>query len=292
MTSTVEIGIEPVERTEVRRPALSPSRASDFKQCPLLYRFRAIDRIPETPGKAQVRGSLVHAVLERMFSLPADERVPEQAKDLLEPLWQELSADRPEWTEMFDDEADEQKWLSSAEGLIDTYFELEDPSVLEPDACELRVETEIDDGVLLRGFLDRVDVASTGEVRIVDYKTGAAPHEYFEFRAMFQMKFYAVALWRLRGVVPHQLKLMYLSDGQALTYRPDEAELRRFERTLSAIWQAILRAGKTGDFRPSPSKLCQWCDHQQRCPEFGGTPPEYPGWPEPTNEESVLDRSD
>ena len=32
----------------VRRPlALSPSRASDFKSCPLLYRLRAIDRLPE-----------------------------------------------------------------------------------------------------------------------------------------------------------------------------------------------------------------------------------------------------
>ena len=48
-----------------RRPALSPSRAADFKQCPLLYRFRAIDRLPEVPGRAQVRGTLVHAVLER-----------------------------------------------------------------------------------------------------------------------------------------------------------------------------------------------------------------------------------
>ena len=46
---------------QVRRPALSPSRASDFKQCPLLYRFRAIDRLPEPPSTAQVRGSVVHA---------------------------------------------------------------------------------------------------------------------------------------------------------------------------------------------------------------------------------------
>jgi putative RecB family exonuclease len=46
------------------RPALSPSRASDFKQCPLLYRFRAIDRLPEPPSTAQVRGSVVHAALE------------------------------------------------------------------------------------------------------------------------------------------------------------------------------------------------------------------------------------
>ena len=29
-----------------KRLALSPSRASDYKQCPLLYRFRAIDKLP------------------------------------------------------------------------------------------------------------------------------------------------------------------------------------------------------------------------------------------------------
>lgn len=292
MTSATDTPAAETTDTEVRRPALSPSRASDFKQCPLLYRFRAVDRIPEAPTKAQVRGTLVHAVLERMFTLPAGERVTGNAKDLLAPMWQELSADRPEWTDLFDDGDDEQAWLSSAGELIDAYFALEDPRALEPDSCELRVETEIDDGVLLRGFIDRVDVAPTGEVRVVDYKTGAAPREFGEMKAMFQMKFYAVALWRLRGVVPHQLKLMYLSDGQALTYSPDEAELQRFERTLAAIWKAILKAGKTGDFRPNKSKLCNWCDHQSRCPEFGGTPPEYPGWPEPTNEESLLDRTD
>src|SRR5205085_8004468 len=57
-----------------RRPALSPSRAADFKQCPLLYRFRVVDRLPETPSRAQVRGTVVHAVLERLFTLPADRK--------------------------------------------------------------------------------------------------------------------------------------------------------------------------------------------------------------------------
>ena len=35
------------DATAPRRPSLSPSRAADFKTCPLLYRFRTIDRIPE-----------------------------------------------------------------------------------------------------------------------------------------------------------------------------------------------------------------------------------------------------
>ncbi|MGH3449626.1 MAG: RecB family exonuclease [Haloechinothrix sp.] len=278
-----------------RRPALSPSRAGDFKQCPLLYRFRVVDKLPETPSKAQVRGTLVHAVLERLFALPAADRIPARAMELLGPAWAELSADRPEWTGLFDpdDPGDVARWLESAGTLVDSYFALEDPSILEPAACELHVETELGSGVLLRGYVDRLDVAPTGDLRVVDYKTGTAPREIGEAKAMFQMKFYAVVLWRLRGVVPRQLKLMYLADGQSLTYTPDEAELRRFERTLEAIWQAILRAGKTGDFRPNPSKLCNWCDHQARCPAFGGTPPDYPGWPEPdAGQESLLDRSD
>ena len=52
----------------MRRPALSPSRAGDFKQCPLLYRFRAVDRLPEKPTKAQVRGTVIDAMYFGAFS--------------------------------------------------------------------------------------------------------------------------------------------------------------------------------------------------------------------------------
>nr|WP_211177466.1 RecB family exonuclease [Pseudonocardia acidicola] len=263
---------------------MSPSRAGDFKQCPLLYRFRAIDRLPERPSRAQVRGTVVHAVLERLYELRAAERLPAAARALVRPVWSELVAQAPELVaELFDgpDDPELPVWLESAGGLLDSYFRLEDPRRLEPEARELLVETELASGLLLRGYVDRIDVAPTGEIRVVDYKTGAAPREVAEARALFQMKFYALVLLHLRGVVPTQLRLMYLADSEALTYEPDEAELRRFERTLDAIWQAILLAGHTGDFRPNPGKLCEWCSHRPICPAWEGTPPDYPGWPEP-----------
>ena len=262
---------------------MSPSRAGDFKQCPLLYRFRAIDRIPEKPSKAQLRGIVVHSVLEQLFSLPAAERVPQRAYELVEPAWSRIREERPELAELFESSEDgEVDWLESARPLLDSYFRFEDPRRLEPESCELRVETELESGLRLRGFIDRIDVAPTGEIRVVDYKTGAAPKEIGEAKALFQMKFYALAIYRLRGVVPTQLLLIYLSDEQTLRYSPDAAELLRFEKLLDAVWQAILRAGKTGNFPANPSRLCDWCDHKVRCPAFGGTPPPYPGWPEPT----------
>ena len=82
---------------------------------------------------------------------------------------------------------------------------------------------------------------------MVDYKTGGAPREAFEARALFQLKFYALVLWRTRGVVPRVLRLLYLKDAEVCDYTPDAEELARFERTLVALWRAIERA--TADAR-------------------------------------------
>jgi putative RecB family exonuclease len=262
-----------------RRLALSPSRASDFKACPLLYRFRAIDRLPEPPGQAQVRGTLVHAVLERMFQRPPGERTPDGMTATLRPTWEELSGERPDWQGLIPD-AELAGWLDSAERMVRSYFRLEDPRRFSPEACELAVEIDLVDGAVLRGFIDRLDVAPTGQLRIVDYKTGRSPSEQFESGALYQLKFYALMVYRMRGVVPTQLKLLYLSDELPLVYSPTEDELLSFERAVTALWRAVLAAVRTGDFRPRRSKMCGWCHHQALCPEFGGTPPPYPGLPE------------
>ncbi|WP_101947143.1 RecB family exonuclease [Mycobacterium sp. 3519A] len=281
---------------EVRRPALSPSRASDFKQCPLLYRFRAIDRLPEPASTAQIRGSVVHAALEQLYALPAQQRGRDTALTLVGPAWDRVMAEQPELADF--EPALRAELLDEARALLSGYYRLEDPTRFDPQSCEQRVEVELADGTLLRGFVDRIDVAPTGELRVVDYKTGKAPPEaraLAEFKAMFQMKFYAVALLRSRGVLPARLRLLYLSDSQVLDYTPDLDELLRFEKTLMAIWRAIQSAGVTGDFRPQPSRMCDWCAHHAHCPVFGGTPPPYPGWPEAPGEgddDTVLNASE
>jgi putative RecB family exonuclease len=268
--------------------SLSPSRAGDFKTCPLLYRFRSIDRIPERPTLDKVRGTVVHAVLDRLFDLPASERTHEAAAALVEPEWRGLVEAEPEMAALFagdDDGTGLAGWMESARSMIAGYFALEDPRRLQPAARELLVEVVLDGGVRLKGYVDRLDVAPTGEIRVVDYKTGGIPREAYETRALFQLKFYALVLWRTGGTVPRQLRLMYLGDRDTLTYVPDADELARFERTLLAIWRAIEKAMLTGDFRASPSRLCDWCDHRPICPAHGGTPPPYP----PSIEGAVSD---
>ncbi|MDQ3054333.1 MAG: PD-(D/E)XK nuclease family protein [Actinomycetota bacterium] len=288
---------------ESRTRSLSPSRAADFKTCPLLYRLRTIDRLPQRPSAAAARGTLVHAVLERLYDLPAAGRTVEQAKSMVSAEWTKLLEDEPELhqivAELRDRAAAESipdpvstteidpvdqitdgdligRWLNSAAGLLDSYFTLEDPTRIQPVGRELMVEFDLGDGPVLRGIIDRLDATADGDLRVVDYKTGVTPREAFEAKALFQMKFYALVLYRTRGVVPRQLRLVYLGDEDMLSYAPEADELDRFEGTLRAIWAAIQASIDRKEFRPSPSRLCSWCDYQALCPAWGGTPPPYP----------------
>ena len=258
--------------------ALSPSRAGDFVACPLLYRFRSVDRLPEALSPDAVRGTVVHKVLEDLFDLPAAERTPERAQAMLEPTWAELVAAEPELGTLFPDAeaAEAVKWLTSCRTVLDRYFTLEDPTRLEPAERELYVEALLDSKLLLRGFIDRLDVAPDGRIRVVDYKTGRAASERYEGKALFQLKFYALVIWKTRGVIPAMLQLVYLGSGELLRYVPDEADLRATERKIEAIWRAIRQAEATGEWRHSPGRLCDWCSFQELCPAFGGTPPPVP----------------
>jgi putative RecB family exonuclease len=256
--------------------SLSPSRAGDFMTCPLLFRFRTIDRLPQAPSPAATRGTVVHSVLERLFELPAAERTPDTARALLRPEWDALVEAEPEVATLFADDAELSAWLTSAEELLQGYFSLEDPQRVLVAEREQYVEVVLPGGLRLRGIVDRLDVAPTGDVRVVDYKTGRAPGEAFEGKALFQMKFYALVLWRTTGKIPKLLQLMYLGDRAILRYSPDESDLLAVERKLLALWEAIEKATQLKEFRPRRSKLCDWCDHQALCPEFGGTPPPFP----------------
>jgi putative RecB family exonuclease len=257
--------------------SLSPSRTNDFLTCPLLYRFRTIDNLPETPTPAAVRGTLVHRALEDLFGRQPQQRTVQEAYSLLEAAFAELERTQPEHAKILAaDAVDPAAILQPAIPLLETYFQLEDPQRLEPHQREMGVSASLGDDFVIRGFVDRVDRAPSGAVRIVDYKTGRAPAANFESKAMFQMRFYALIWWRMTNEIPAMLQLIYLGSGDILRYEPDESDLQGTERKILAIREAIRQAGERGDFRATPSRLCDWCSFSEWCPAFGGAAPELP----------------
>ncbi len=245
---------------------LSPSSATDFKSCPQLFKFRAIDRVSEPVSGAAARGSLVHAVLERLFAEPPRMRTPERAVDLLEALWAEVKDD-PEFRPEGMADPQEDAWLEESVRLLRNYFKLEDPRMLSASRLEWWVEYELTD-IHLRGVIDRLEERPDGTWVLTDYKTGRVPGESRELSAFFGLRFYALVCWRAFGVMPREIRLVYLSDPAVLTLNPNERMLVAFERQMLALASAIRRAVDRDDWRTRPSPFCMSCSFHDRCPAW------------------------
>ncbi len=124
----------------------------------MLYRFRVIDRLPEPPSPAMARGTLVHAVLERLFDEAAADRTPEAAERLVEPQWERLVQAEPELADLFGDDAERAAWMEQARGMLGRYFTLEDPARLEPADRELHVEAVLASGLLTNGEITSIGI--------------------------------------------------------------------------------------------------------------------------------------
>jgi putative RecB family exonuclease len=267
---------------DVMVTSLSPSRASDFMRCPLLYRYRAIDRLEEPASAAAMRGTLVHSVLEALFDLPRSERTPAAAQDLVPAAYQKLRAGDDRVDQLFTDgRLTEQAFVGGAGDLVDSYFTLEDPTRLIPEARELLVEAQLENGPLLRGYIDRLEVApGSGMIRISDYKTGKSPAPRYQAEALFQLRFYALVIWLTRERIPDLVQLLYLGNRDVLRAQPTEAELDRTRLKAETIWIQITKMVEAREFPPVKGPLCGWCSFQDRCPLFGGRPPRFPDPPD------------
>jgi putative RecB family exonuclease len=243
---------------------LSPSRASDFKHCPQLFKFKAIDKIETPPTIYQARGTTAHLALQRLFDEPADSRTPERLYDLFREAWVELKGD--EFADLFASTDDERVWGMESLEILANYFGVEDPQSFEPLDRELDM-TEPVGSMTIRGILDRVEDRPEG-LTITDYKTGKAPPERFAIPAFFALKIYALLIRNRLGRTPTSLRLLYLNGPTVYEIPVNDSQLDAMERHLQALWDAINRAMSTGNFPTRTGRLCDWCQYQDICPAF------------------------
>ena len=261
---------ERTRRDSTSLERLSPSRASDFKVCPQLFKFRSIDRLPEPVTVHQARGTTAHLALQRLFDLDATERTPEMLYDLFRQAWGEVRAD-DEYTDLFSSVEEERAWGLESLTLLANYFAVEDPAAIEPLDRELDMLENLD-GIVIRGILDRIDRDADGRLVITDYKTGKAPPEKFAIPAFFALKIYGVLVRKRTGETPRELRLMYLNGPTMYRLEIDDTQLDAMDKQLRALWAAIELAMATERFPPRPGRLCGWCAFQTMCPAWQEAP--------------------
>ena len=269
------------------KATLSPSRISDFNGCPLRFRYRNIDRLPERPGIEAFRGTVVHKILEDLFDLPREERTEAYALSDVQRAFELEFGKNPDAKFAVDAELswpDDERQASSAAivsfikdlpRFITRYFEVERPQTFEATHREKYVRGQLADDLWLHGYVDRIDVAPTGEVRIVDYKTGKAPNFGYEDKALFQLKCYAL-LWQMERDTPVTLlQMLFLGGGEPLRHTPKPDESSKVRLVVEDVWSEMKRANDRAEWQAKPSKLCDWCAFQSKCPAKGGAAPAF-----------------
>ena len=216
-----------------------------YDQCPRLYRYLHLDRLPEKPSLWAGRGAEVHRRIEEESLSGGHGVAAEEAE--LEPR---------DWDSQADGET-----VSSVEEMVETYrrsvFGRRPPTMVEePFALPVN-------GSLVRGRIDRLDRLPDGSWELVDYKAASFSGQVGRGRIL-QLRLYALAAWRLWSIEPEKLScfLFFLADGHIETICPSSDDLARTEEWVAET----LRRIQAGRFpRTEDASTCLRCGYSQVC---------------------------
>lgn len=243
---------------------LSASSIGSLKQCPLLFKYRKIDRLPEEPSEALVGGSFVHAILESLFKLPAEERTLESARHIARAEWNKEWKTKAHAAVQTKEGRNKFRW--NAWWAVENYFKMEDPTQINPQGVEFWVRGPLA-GVPMVGIIDRWHKDGE-EVVITDYKTGKFPQKRFQDEKVFQMMIYVVMLEDKLKAEVDRAELLFVSAGKVMTVKPTDELREQTKKETKLAWDEVLERCSTGDFPPRTSKLCDYCSFKNICPAW------------------------
>ena len=244
---------------------MSPSSISTFQQCPLKFKFYKLDRLPTESTEAQHLGSFVHEVLEDLFKCPREERTEATARKLARELWS------TKWSAEFHalkEKCDENEFRWKAWLCIENYFGMEDPTSFDAEGIEAKMDGDID-GVPVFGIIDRYTIEN-GKLVISDYKTGKKPRKQYEWEKKMQIAIYSILLKAQTGLDVERAELLYVKSGKFARYDVDEELENAVRVEVRKTWDEVKTMCNSGEFETRTGPLCNWCDYQSICPEFGG----------------------
>jgi DNA helicase II / ATP-dependent DNA helicase PcrA len=233
----------------------SPSSLQCFDECQKKYEYKYIykmpDKAPESWNAIHL-GSFIHKVLEKGVRANLKEEKPflDLAKCLsLEEKWQSID-------------------LSEAFPLIKIFFHRNKEKFGSNSKTEFYLKTEIE-GLDFQGYADRIDFSSSGEIEIIDYKTGKfSPKPKYR---NWQLGFYALAAQSIGE--PKKLTLEMLQKENPIEFHVDkkgnakeihsirtEFNLEEIKSELIGTARKIIKAKVSGFLPCSVEKSCAFCE--------------------------------
>ena len=273
--------IRPVTEDDKNLPVFSYSKMEVFKNCPLQYRYKYIEKkYSQDTSIALELGSLCHYVLEQKGKMiVSGETVDyEKLNNILmngvtetdEKTKEELLGVNQLKRKYFEvwHEADNASGASYNEKikLFDKVLheEMEDID-WKPTYFEKTFEYVWDNKVIIKGFIDRIDIKDD-QYRTVDYKTSKKVYEQSKLATSLQFGVYALAILNEFGVLPveSEYRFILIDDRQ---YALTKGWENRLIKAMDKVFGDIRTSEEKNIFVPKPSPLCYWCNFCQTNPE-------------------------
>jgi len=245
------------EPNKVEILKLSSSSMNTYKQCPLKYYYNYIEKAPRKQWVHFDLGNLCHKALEIFHDIYM--RKGTNGRSLNKLMKYAFSEARKDYEQLAD------IILQEAKDLLNDYLKnINKIGMPVVKGVETSFKFNITDDIIIRGFLDRVDVMKDGRFHIVDYKTT----KNAKYLKPFQLLIYG--LW-LKRTYPHidSFKASYLllrHDSKLKSYDFNLADIKKCENDILTFAEKINTSIKDDIWTPIPTILCNWCDFQDICP--------------------------
>jgi len=261
----------------------SYSQVTSYLNCPKSYQLSRVVKVPETPAWYLAAGSAVHAGLEAIT------KDPEQRGEALIPLWtvsfgeeivkleERSGIDRSTWrtggrkTKDKPNAEDYSFWVDEGLRQLQVFAKWFDdrieegwsvPSFAGNLACEIELNVDFG-GVPIKGYADLMMHTPTGELMVIDHKTGARTPDTFQ-----QLALYAFAMGKLGLPTPD-------CGAFFMTRKGELSDPTGFSPTdLESLTDTIVQVDKAIKLELFPARvtsMCKGCGVANYCVAVNGS---------------------
>ena len=257
------------------RNYLSVSAVKQFLRCPLSYRFKYIDRLPEdTVSSALAFGRGIHSAIELWFTAQLEGQPEPTLEELLVEFWDEWKACDQETAIRLAKNEDITTIADMAQRMIAAFIASD---AAHPVGQVVGIEEALRGSLLVDApdVLGRLDlvIETTAEFVVIDFKTAKSKWSDAQRQdAELQAIVYKELVGQIAGGKPVRVAFVVLTKTKTPSVAIEsvattDAAIQRGKAMMSAAWKAI----RSHNFYPCPSIIaCPSCPYRKQCEAWQG----------------------
>jgi RecB family exonuclease len=238
---------------------ISYSRFATYQTCPQQYKLQYVEKVAVPTPVVLHFGSAVHEALNFMYA-PRHLRMPEveQVVEAFVQAWGAREREVPE--------EERQRYFEQGVEMLRRHYKshCEREEGRTTAATEQFFNIPFDDGHLLTGRIDRVDVLPENKLEIIDYKTSRRMPPQRDMEGNAQLAIYRMAADHLYPGREVTTTLLYLLHDFEMRLTQTEEFLEEKRDEIREVLERI----ESEEYDARPGRHCDWCAYRAHCPLF------------------------